>query len=124
VAIRKQANANTVEVAKQILSEIESANKAFPRINIVPVINQGNFIERSIANVTRSVLYGGGLAIVVLLFFLRSITSTLIISLSIPISLIATFALIYFGGFTSESHESWRTCPGCRDDGGQFHCRA
>ncbi|MBC8440020.1 MAG: efflux RND transporter permease subunit [Deltaproteobacteria bacterium] len=100
VAIRKQANANTVEVAKQILSEIESANKAFPRIRIVPVINQGNFIERSIANVTRSVLYGGGLAIVVLLFFLRSVTSTLIISLSIPISLIATFALIYFGGFT------------------------
>ncbi len=100
VAIRKQANANTVEVSKQILSEIESANKAFPRIKIVPVINQGNFIERSIANVTKSVLYGGGLAIVVLLFFLRSITSTLIISLSIPISLIATFALIYFGGFT------------------------
>ena len=100
VAIRKQANANTVEVSKQILSEIESANKTFPRIKIVPVINQGNFIERSIANVTKSVLYGGGLAIVVLLFFLRSITSTLIISLSIPISLIATFALIYFGGFT------------------------
>ena len=100
VAIRKQANANTVEVSRQILSEIESANKAFPRIRIVPVINQGNFIERSIANVTKSVLYGGGLAIVVLLFFLRSITSTLIISLSIPISLVATFALIYFGGFT------------------------
>jgi len=100
VAIRKQANANTVEVSKQILSEIESANSTFPRISIIPVINQGNFIERSIANVTRSVLYGGGLAIVVLLFFLRSVTSTLIISLSIPISLIATFALIYFGGFT------------------------
>ncbi len=100
VAIRKQANANTVEVARQILSEIESANKTFPRIKIIPVMNQGNFIERSIANVTRSVLYGGGLAVVVLLFFLRSITSTLIISLSIPISLIATFALIYFGGFT------------------------
>jgi len=100
VAIRKQADANTVEVSKQILAEIESANQFFPRIHIVPVINQGNFIERSIANVIRSVLYGGGLAIVVLLFFLRSILSTLIISLSIPISLIATCALIYFGGFT------------------------
>jgi HAE1 family hydrophobic/amphiphilic exporter-1 len=100
VAIRKQANANTVEVSRQILAEIESANKFFPRIRIVPVLNQGNFIERSIANVIRSVMYGGGLAIVVLLFFLRSILSTLIISLSIPISLIATCALIYFGGFT------------------------
>jgi HAE1 family hydrophobic/amphiphilic exporter-1 len=100
VAIRKQANANTVEVSKRILAEIEAVNQAFPQINIVPVINQGNFIERSIANVARSVLYGGGLAIVVLLFFLRNIRSTLVISLSIPISIVATFALIFFGGFT------------------------
>ncbi len=100
VAIRKQANANTVEVAKSVLSEIDAVNQAFPQIKIVPVINQGNFIERSIANVARSVLYGGGLAIVVLLFFLRNIRSTLVISLSIPISIVTTFALILFGGFT------------------------
>ncbi len=100
VAIRKQANANTVEVSKRILAEIEAVNQAFPQINVVPIINQGNFIERSIANVARSVLYGGGLAIVVLLFFLRNIRSTLVISLSIPISIVTTFALIFFGGFT------------------------
>jgi HAE1 family hydrophobic/amphiphilic exporter-1 len=100
VAIRKQANANTVEVSRRVLAEVEAVNQAFPQITIVPVINQGNFIERSIANVARSVLYGGGLAIVVLLFFLRSMRSTLVISLSIPISVVITFALIYFGGFT------------------------
>lgn len=100
VAIRKQANANTVEVSKRILAEIEAVNQAYPQIKIVPVINQGNFIERSIANVARSILYGGGLAVVVLLFFLRSIRSTIVISLSIPISIVATFALIFFGGFT------------------------
>jgi len=100
VAIRKQANANTVEVSKRILAEIEAVNQAFPQIKVVPVINQGNFIERSIANVARSVLYGGGLAIVVLLFFLGSVRSTLVISLSIPISIVATFALMFFGGFT------------------------
>ena len=100
VAIRKQADANTVEVSRRVLAEIDAVNEAFPQIRIVPVINQGNFIERSIANVARSVLYGGGLAILVLLFFLRNIRSTLVISLAIPISVIATFALIYFGGFT------------------------
>ncbi|MBU0482705.1 MAG: efflux RND transporter permease subunit [Proteobacteria bacterium] len=100
VAIRKQADANTVEVSKQILAEIEAANEAFPQIRIVPVVNQGNFIERSIANVIKSVFYGGGLALLVLLFFLRNIRSTMVISLAIPISVIATFALIYFGGFT------------------------
>ncbi|HKL26380.1 MAG TPA: efflux RND transporter permease subunit, partial [Desulfuromonadales bacterium] len=67
VAIRKQADANTVEVAKAILAEIDEVNRLFPQINIIPVINQGNFIERSIANVARSVLYGGGLSIFVLL---------------------------------------------------------
>ncbi len=100
VGIRKQADANTVEVSKAVLKEIEAVNRAFPQIRIIPVINQGNFIERSIQNVAQSVVYGGGLAILVLLFFLRSIRSTVVISLAIPISIIATFALMYFGGFT------------------------
>ena len=100
VAIRKQANANTVEVAKRVLAEIAAVNRDFPQIRVVAVTNQGNYIERSIANVARSVLYGGGLAIIVLLFFLRNLRSTLVISLSIPISIVTTFALIYFGGFT------------------------
>ncbi|MEJ2575557.1 MAG: efflux RND transporter permease subunit [Gammaproteobacteria bacterium] len=100
VAIRKQAGANTVEVAQRILAEVDELNRAFPQVRIVPVINQGNFIERSIANVARSVLYGGLLAVLVLLFFLHNLRSTIVIALSIPISVIATFALLYFGGFT------------------------
>ncbi len=100
VAIRKQSEANTVEVSRAVLAEIEAVNAAFPQIEVTPVINQGNFIERSIENVARSVLYGGGLAIVVLLFFLRNLRSTLVIGLSIPISIVATFAMVYFGGFT------------------------
>lgn len=100
VAIRKQANANTVEVSRLILEQIEAVNAAYPQIRVVPVSNQGNFIERSITNVSRSVLYGSGLAILVLLFFLRNVRSTLVISLAIPISVVGTFALIYFSGFT------------------------
>jgi hydrophobic/amphiphilic exporter-1 (mainly G- bacteria), HAE1 family len=100
VAIRKQSGSNTVEVAKRVLAEIDAVNRAFPQLKIIPVINQGNFIERSIKNVAQSVLYGGSLAVLVLLFFLRNIRSTLIISLAIPISVVATFALLFFGGFT------------------------
>lgn len=100
VAIRKQADANTVEVAQAILQEIEEVNRDFPQIKVIPVINQGGFIERSIDNVANSVLFGGGLAVFVLLFFLRNLRSTIVISLSIPFSIIATFALIYFNGFT------------------------
>ncbi len=100
LAIRKQATANTVEVSRRVLREIEALNATFPQLEIIPVINQGNFIERSIANVARSVLYGGSLAVLVLLFFLRNLRSTLVISVAIPISGIATFALLYFAGFT------------------------
>jgi len=100
LAIRKQSGANTVDVAKRVLAEVDALNRAFPQIKIVPVINQGNFIERSIANVAKSVLYGGALAVLVLLFFLQNVRSTLVISVAIPISVIATFALLYFSGFT------------------------
>lgn len=100
LAVRKQADANTVEVSRRVLEEVEAINSAYPQLEVVPVLNQGNFIERSIANVARSVLYGGGLAIVVLLFFLLSLRSTLVIGASIPISIITTFAVMFFGGLT------------------------
>lgn len=100
IGVRKQADANTVEVSQAILDEIEQVNADFPQIHVEAVINQGNFIERSIQNVANSVLYGGGLAVIVLLFFLRNVRSTVVIALAIPISIVGTFALIYFGGFT------------------------
>ena len=87
-------------MSRAILEQIDVVNAAYPQIHVVPVSNQGNFIERSISNVALSVLYGGGLAVLVLLFFLRNLRSTLVIALAIPISVVATFALIYFGGFT------------------------
>ena len=100
VGIRKQADANTVEVSQAILKMIDEVARDYPQVTIVAISNSGNFIERSIANVAQSVLYGGLLSVMVLLFFLRDWRSTLVISLAIPISVIATFALLYFGGFT------------------------
>lgn len=100
VAVRKQADANTVEVSRAILEEIQAVNRAFPQINVVAVSNQGGFIERSIRNVSNSVLYGGAFAALVLLLFLRSLRSTLVITAAIPVSVVATFALMYQQGLT------------------------
>lgn len=100
LAVRKQSQANTVDVANRILAEIDRINEVMPQVQIVPVINQGNFIQRSIANVARSVLYGGGLAILILLFFLRTVRSTVVIAMAIPISMLATFAVMFFFNFT------------------------
>ncbi|MEM0983282.1 MAG: efflux RND transporter permease subunit [Planctomycetota bacterium] len=100
LAVRKQSDANTAEVADKVMAAVELANEELPQVDIIVIRDQGRYIETAIANVARSVVYGGGLAILVLLIFLRDLRSTLTIALSIPISLLATFALIYFAGFT------------------------
>lgn len=100
IAVRKQAEANTVTVARAVLAEVEQLNHDLPQLSIVPVMNNADFIERSIDNVSRSILYGGSLAILVLLLFLRNMRSTVVIAVAIPVSVIATFALVYFAGFT------------------------
>ncbi len=100
LGVRKQSGTNTVQVARGVLEEIERINQDMPQIQITPIIDTSEYIERSITNVGSMALYGGILAIFVLLFFLRNLRSTGIIATAIPVSIIATFALIYFGGFT------------------------
>ena len=100
LGVRKQSGTNTVEVARGALAEIEKINRDIPQIQLTPIIDTSEYIERSISNVGSMAFYGGILAVLVLLFFLREIRSTVIIATAIPVSIIATFALIYFGGFT------------------------
>lgn len=100
LAVTKQSGSNTVEVAKNVLKEVERINQDISQIELTPIIDSSEHIQRSIHSVTSAALYGGGFAIIILLLFLRSMSSTLIISASIPISIIASFALIYFSGFT------------------------
>jgi len=100
ISINKQSGTNTVGVAKAALKEIEKINADLPQINLVPIMDSSVYIRRSINNVGMAAVLGGILAIFVLLIFLRNIKSTAIISTAIPISIIATFGLLYFSGFT------------------------
>ena len=100
LSVSKQSGKNTVEVARKVLREIDRINRDIPQIKITPIIDTSDYIKRSINNLGNSAIFGGLLAIFVLMFFLRSLRSTAIIATVIPISIIATFALIYFGGFT------------------------
>ncbi len=100
ISINKQSGANTVAVAQAVRDEIERINRDIPQIQLVPIMDTSVYIRQSIRNVGNSTLIGGFLAILILFLFLRNISSTLIISTAIPISIIATFGLMYFGGFT------------------------
>ncbi|MBN1256227.1 MAG: efflux RND transporter permease subunit [Planctomycetes bacterium] len=100
LAVNKQSGTNTVEVAKAVLAEMQRINRDIPQIEITPIIDSSEYIEKSVNNISRAAVYGGGLAVLVLLLFLRNLRSTAIITVSIPVSIIATFMMIYFGGFT------------------------
>ncbi|MBW2596413.1 MAG: efflux RND transporter permease subunit [Deltaproteobacteria bacterium] len=100
LGVRKQSGKNTVEVAARVLKEVDKLNQDFSQIHITPMLDTSDYIKNSITNVGSMAIYGGILAILVLLFFLRNIVSTFIIAITIPISIIATFTLMYFGGLT------------------------
>ncbi|NQT11049.1 MAG: efflux RND transporter permease subunit, partial [Desulfobacteraceae bacterium] len=100
LSVNKQSGKNTVEVATGVLKEIERINRDIPQLHIFPIIDTSDYIKRSITNLGTTILYGGALAVFILLLFLRNILSTAIIATAIPISVVATFALMYFSGFT------------------------
>ena len=100
IGIQKQSGANTVEVAENIREEVELINADRSDVELTVISDQSEFIEQSIASVQNAAFWGGLLAILVLYLFLRNFSTTGIIALAIPISVIATFGLLYFTGLT------------------------
>ena len=98
--IQKQSGANTVAVAARIREEVAVINGERDDVAITIDSDQSTFIEQSISNVQRSAFWGGLLAILVLYLFLRNGSTTTIIALAIPISITATFGLLFFAGLT------------------------
>ncbi len=96
IAIYKEGDANAVDVAQRVRTAIESLRSAMPdRYQLTLVYDQSQFIEQAINDVKSAALIGGVLAMLILYLFLRDFWPTLIISVSIPVSVIATFNLMY-----------------------------
>lgn len=100
LAIYKETKFNTVKAVEAINEGIKTIEKALPGYHLTVVSNQGNFINDAINEVSNSAYLGIVLAIFVLFLFLRRIGSTFIIAVAIPISIIATFNLMYFNDLT------------------------
>jgi HAE1 family hydrophobic/amphiphilic exporter-1 len=98
--VSKQSGKNTVQIAAQVKTEIERINRDMPALHLTLLDDQSKFIERSIAAVREAVYLGAFLVVAIIFTFLRNVRSTLIICVSIPISIVGTFALLYFSGFT------------------------
>ncbi|MDZ4702263.1 MAG: efflux RND transporter permease subunit [Rhodothermales bacterium] len=96
VAIYKEGDANTVDVARNIERRLEAIQSSLPSsMAVEKVYDQSTFIESAVNEVVNAGLFGGLLAIFILYLFLRDFRTTVIISVSIPVSIIATFNMMY-----------------------------
>jgi HAE1 family hydrophobic/amphiphilic exporter-1 len=101
LALYKEGDANAVQVSRAVQSRLERTRKELPAgVEVVVGVDQARFIKASIDDVVTNAWQGGLIAVLVLLLFLKELRSTLVIALTIPISVIATFFFMYRAGTT------------------------
>ncbi|MFA6450735.1 MAG: efflux RND transporter permease subunit [bacterium] len=101
LSIRKQSGENTVKVADRVKARVEGIRGTLPPgVEIKTMSDNSTMIRDSIAELKRSAIIGGILAIIVIFVFLLNVRSTLIIFVSIPFSVVSTFIFLYFTGLT------------------------
>lgn len=100
VNIQKESVANTVDVSAKINKEMDAIKDLYRDVTFMTIFDQAEFINQSVNSVAMNGLIGAVLAVIVLLLFLRNIRTTTVIGVAIPISIIATFIMVYFADLT------------------------
>ena len=100
LSVYKETQFNTVKAVDLLANQLSVIEHALPGYKFQIISNQGTFIKQTIGEVKYSALFGMLLAVLILFLFLRRIGTTLIVSVSIPISIIATFTMMYFNNLT------------------------
>ncbi|MCK4299014.1 MAG: efflux RND transporter permease subunit, partial [Planctomycetes bacterium] len=99
--VQKQSGANTVQVARAVAKRLEELKEHLPAdIQLINVMDSSEDIVLLIYDLTRTLLLGGLLAMLVVLVFLRRSRATFVIALTIPFSLIAALVVVFFLGYT------------------------
>ena len=99
--VRRQSGTNTVEVVQDVKARLNDLKAGLPPgYNVRVVRDASEFIEASIHNVEEHLVVGSILAAIVVLIFLMNVRSTVISAIAIPTSIVATFGLIWYMGFT------------------------
>jgi multidrug efflux pump len=101
IGVIKQAVANPLDLSRAVREEIELINENLPHgMRLVVAYDTSTFIERAISSVFTTILEAIILVVLVIFFFLRSLRATIIPIVTIPVSLVGAFALMYGFGFT------------------------
>jgi HAE1 family hydrophobic/amphiphilic exporter-1 len=100
LSVYKETSYNTVKAVEEVNKELTSIKKALPGYQFDVVENQGTFITNAIGELRDTALIGALFSVIVLFLFLRRIGLTLIVAFVLPVSIVATFTLMYFNGLT------------------------
>jgi HAE1 family hydrophobic/amphiphilic exporter-1 len=99
-AVRKQAGGNTVAITDRINAVLAKNASAFPDLTIRPIHEDSRYIRSNLEDVRMNIIFGGLMAVLIVFVFMRDWRSTLITSLALPTSVIATFFFMWVAGFS------------------------
>ena len=100
ISLQKQTEYATSQVSQDVKAKIEEIQAQYPDTSIITLLDQGEYIDVVVKSIGLNLIYGGLLAVLVLFIFLRDLRPTLVVGLSIPISVITAFVLMYFSNIT------------------------
>jgi hydrophobic/amphiphilic exporter-1 (mainly G- bacteria), HAE1 family len=96
LGVLRRSGANTMDVMRGVKAALGQLNEIYADkgMTLTQVYDESEYIDESVTLVTRNILIGGTLAVIVLLIFLRSVSSVLVIALAIPVSVVSTFVVL------------------------------
>lgn len=98
LAIYKSSTSSTSSVSKASNAAMETMMEENPRLHLIPIMDQGDYIELIVKNVLSNLIEGAIFAVVVLALFLKDVRPTLVVAISMPLSVLFAIVLMYFTG--------------------------
>ena len=100
LTVQKQTEYVTSDISKRLNQKMSDIMVEHPQVQMVTLMDQGEYIDIVVNSLSMNLIFGGALAVLILLLFLRDLKPTIIVGLAIPISLVAAFVLMYFSDIT------------------------
>ena len=98
LVVQKKGGTNTVKVARNIKQAVNEWQNAHPDVQLITLSDSSKFTEKAVSGLFRNLIIGALVATVVILIFLKNLTATLAVALSMPLSLLIAVTLLYFSG--------------------------
>ena len=100
LSIFKSSTAGTNDVSKVVKATSDELMERFPGLEVVKLVDMGDYINLIVRSVLQSMIIGAILAIIILAFFLKDVKPTLVVAISIPLSVLAALICMYFSGIS------------------------